>query len=86
MRSFIASADEPITSTRPASGAMIDMIMRIVVLLPAPFGPRKPHSERSGISSEMPLTACTLPKRLSTLSSRTAGRDVGLGKRCAGCG
>ena len=79
MRSFIASALAPITSTRPASGEMIDMIMRIVVLLPAPLGPRKPQSERSGISSEIPLTACTLPKRFSTCSRRTASapREVG---------
>jgi len=72
MRSFMARALEPRTSTEPESGEMIDMIMRIVVLLPAPFGPRKPQSERSGISSEMPLTACTLPKRLVTRSIRTA--------------
>jgi hypothetical protein len=75
MRSFMARAEEPITLTVPASGAMIDMIMRMVVLLPAPFGPRKPHSERSAISSEMSLTAFTLPKLLQTPLRSTAGRE-----------
>ena len=74
MRSFIRSALLPSTSTVPESGEMIDMIMRMVVLLPAPLGPRNPHSERSGICSEISRTACTLPNRLFTPSMRTAVR------------
>jgi hypothetical protein len=34
----------PETDKPPESGKMIDIIIRIVVVLPAPFGPMKPHS------------------------------------------
>ena len=74
MRSFIESALLPSTSIVPESGEMIDMIMRIVVLFPAPLGPRNPQSDRSGISSETPFTACTAPKRFDTFVMVTAAR------------
>ena len=40
------------------------MIMRRVVVLPAPFGPRKPTMCPLGISKEMSLTAFVWPKCL----------------------
>ena len=43
MRSLSASASgRPSNSTRPASGAKMFMIMRMIVLLPAPLGPSSP--------------------------------------------
>jgi hypothetical protein len=44
MRSFASSALAPSTSTVPWSGTMMLMIIRMLVLLPAPLGPRNPHT------------------------------------------
>ena len=38
--------------------------MRRVVLLPAPFGPRKPVTRPASTANERSETAWTLPKRL----------------------
>src|SRR4051812_26509854 len=38
--------------------------MRSVVLLPAPFGPRKPVTRPDSTANDRSLTASTLPKRL----------------------
>ena len=38
--------------------------IRSVVLLPAPFGPRKPVTRPASTSKERSLTASILPKRL----------------------
>jgi hypothetical protein len=43
--------DLPRTRMVPASGKRIDMIIRIVVVLPAPLGPMKPMSEPLGMVS-----------------------------------
>src|SRR5262245_18159707 len=45
---------------------MIDMIIRIVVVLPAPFGPRNPQRLPRGTSRSRPRTAWTFPKVLET--------------------
>jgi hypothetical protein len=37
--------------------------MRMVVVLPEPFGPRKPWMRARGIARSMPSTATTSPKR-----------------------
>ena len=43
MRSFASSADAcPRMETAPVSGKRIDMMIRIVVVFPAPLGPMKP--------------------------------------------
>ena len=48
MRRFAATAcvsmSEPQTSTRPAVGGKKPATIRIVVVLPAPFGPRNPST------------------------------------------
>src|SRR5215470_13295162 len=46
---------------------MMSMIMRIVVDLPAPFGPKRPKISPAGISKEMPSTALKSPNALTTL-------------------
>ena len=51
--------------------------MRIVVDLPAPFGPRKPSTSPRSTEKETPSTACLVPKifvRLSTLIILSAVR------------
>ena len=45
MRFLASSADRrPSTVSSPASGNRIDMISRMVVVLPAPFGPITPYN------------------------------------------
>ena len=48
------------------------MIIRIVVVLPAPFGPMKPYSAPRGIARSRSLTAFVVPKLLHTFWSRIA--------------
>ena len=57
----------------PSLGCSKPPIMRSVVVLPQPDGPSRAKNEPRGISSEMPSTAATSSKRLTTLSSRTSG-------------
>src|SRR5256885_3902354 len=48
------------------------MIMRIVVVFPAPFGPMKPYNAPRGIARSRSATAFVVPKVLHTLLSRIA--------------
>src|ERR1043166_5727721 len=48
------------------------MIIRIVVVLPAPFGPMKPYSAPVGMARSRSMTALVAPKALHTFSSRMA--------------
>src|SRR2546423_1772039 len=54
MRSSTASSrcGRPRISIVPLSGAMMFSIMRIVVVLPAPFGPSSPYTDPVGTTSE----------------------------------
>jgi hypothetical protein len=45
----------------------------MVVVLPAPLGPRKPKNSPAPTRSEMPSTAVKLPYRLTRCSISTAG-------------
>src|SRR6202000_1298625 len=56
----------PSTHTRPASGASNPKIIRIVVDLPAPFGPRKPVTRPGWTEKERSSTASVRPYRLVT--------------------
>src|SRR5918994_1414156 len=49
-------------------------IIRIVLVLPAPFGPRKPNDSPRATSKSMPSTAVKSPKRL--VSPRAWMSDV----------
>src|SRR5260370_38186930 len=73
MRFFASSADAwPSTDNAPESGKRIDMIIRIVVVLPAPFGPMNPYSAPRGIARSRSATAFVAPKLLHTFCSRMA--------------
>src|SRR4051812_46588093 len=73
MRLFAASADAwPSTDSAPESGKRIAMIIRIVVVFPAPFGPMKPYNAPRGIARSRSMTALVVPKLLHTFWSRMA--------------
>ena len=50
--------------TVPAEGGMNPVIIRMVVDLPAPFGPRKPSTSPRSTVNETPLTATFGPNDL----------------------
>ena len=50
-------ASSPATLSSPEFLGETQWIMRMVVVFPAPFGPRKPKHSPSLISNEMPSTA-----------------------------
>src|SRR5437867_1901402 len=56
--------------TSPLLGGKMPARMRMVVVLPAPFGPRKPTISPTSTRNEMPRTASTAPKVL--VRSRTS--------------
>src|SRR5262245_44049083 len=66
MRDGSANTSMPRTRTRPAWGRSIPINMRIVVLLPAPFGPIKPKVWPRGMCSVRSSTAVALPYRRVT--------------------
>src|SRR5947209_5766908 len=63
----------PHTETAPALGGMNPVIMRIVVDLPAPLGPRNPSTSPFPTSKETPSTACFDPKDLLRFSTLITG-------------
>src|SRR5262245_48694459 len=67
----------PSTLTSPVVGCERPSTMSIVVVLPAPLGPRKATISPCWSSRSMPRTACTGPKVLVTSDSETAGTRVG---------
>src|ERR1041384_4712063 len=65
-----STTSKPPTLTVPEEGGINPVIMRMVVDLPAPFGPRKPSTSPRSTENEMPSTACFVPNnffRFSTL-------------------
>jgi hypothetical protein len=58
-RTFRASdrTSKPLTRTVPAVGDRSVATVLIVVVLPAPFGPRKPKNSPSGTVRSIPWTA-----------------------------
>src|SRR5688572_17620876 len=74
MRRFASSGDSatscPPIVTRPAVGGMKPVIMRIVVDLPAPFGPRNPSTSPRSTLNETPSTARLGPKLFTRFSMR----------------
>ena len=61
-----AASETPSSWILPASGSMYWMIMRIVVDLPAPFGPRKPTTSPRLMVNDASSTATTPSNRLET--------------------
>src|SRR5690242_21942446 len=72
-------------STSPESGSTSPKIARIVVVLPAPFGPRKPSIRPRSTEKEQPSSARTSPNRLwmSTMSSIKSGDVAARHEDCA---
>src|SRR5438874_13362854 len=52
---------KPPTVTSPAEGGMKPVIIRMVVDLPAPFGPRKPRTSPLFTVNDTPFTATFAP-------------------------
>ena len=63
-RGSACAVDVPSSECRPAVAKMSPSSSRIVVVLPEPFGPRKPYTEPAGTARSIPSTALTCPKRL----------------------
>src|SRR5215831_10004582 len=61
----------------PVSGAVMFMIIRIVVVLPAPLGPRSPNIAPRGTLRERSSTARNLPKAFETFD-RTMALSMGM--------
>src|SRR5262252_3299148 len=64
-----ARYSRPLTLTRPAVGSSRPAIIRIVVDLPAPFGPRKPVTMPGWTTKSSPSTASFSPYRLLRFST-----------------
>src|SRR5215468_2027874 len=87
MRDFTASGSWttsiPATEAVPEVGLRSPQRIRMVVVLPEPFGPRIPKISPCRMSKETSSTAVILPKRRVTASTRTtgsgAGEDAGIG-------
>src|SRR5207245_6258249 len=62
-----STISQPPTLTLPSVGGMNPVIIRMVVDLPAPFGPRKPRTSPRSIENEIPSTARLVPKALAKL-------------------
>src|SRR5215468_3847608 len=64
-----ARYSRPLTRTRPVVGSSRPAIIRIVVDLPAPFGPRKPVTTPGWTTKSSPATASFSPYRLLRFST-----------------
>src|SRR5216684_375701 len=75
----------PHTETAPALGGMNPVIMRMVVDLPAPLGPRNPSTSPLPTPKETPSTASFGPKdllRFSTLIKALSKTHTQTGTAC----
>src|SRR5687768_3900157 len=63
--------DCPSTDSSPPEGGQVQEIIFMVVVFPAPFGPRKPKHSRSPTSKSTPRTASNSSKRLVTPRATT---------------
>src|SRR5687767_12758392 len=82
-----SATSKPPMLTRPEVGGMKPVIMRMVVDLPAPFGPRKPSTSPRSTLKEMPSTARFAPKAFTRLSMRIISAGIwGAAAGFQGCG
>src|SRR5215510_15975 len=70
--------------TRPSVGSVEPAIMRKVVVLPAPLGPRRATISPCPTVNERLRTTVLEPYRLVTASSAIMGRISGAGKKPGG--
>src|SRR2546427_13088226 len=65
----------------PAVGVISPSSIWIVVVLPAPFGPKRPRISPGWISNDTPSTAVNSPNRFVRPRTSTIGSDIeGLGR------
>ncbi len=67
----------------PLSGLMHEII-RMVEVLPAPFGPRKPKDSPLAMVKSTPSTATKSPKRLTSPCASTIGAGTTSGEPVTG--
>src|SRR4051794_25224793 len=71
------STGAPSIVTEPASRVSSPQTIEIVVVLPAPFGPRSPYVSPARISNETPFTASMAPYRFRrSRTARTTGASA----------
>src|SRR5262245_42713782 len=73
MASVSLAMSKPATEPRPAVGRSSPARILMVVVLPAPFGPRKPKISPGRTAKVTPSTAVKRPKPLVSPSTSTAG-------------
>src|SRR5258706_7182899 len=71
----------PATESSPASGRAGPPSAEMGVVLPAPWGRRRPKNSPASTASETPASAATAPKRFQTSRASTA---IVKGSRCGG--
>ena len=69
-------ASAPRSVHRPVDGLMRPNRQRIVVVLPAPFGPRNPNTPPWGTAMSSPSTASVRPPRTLRYSLRRASTSI----------
>src|SRR5271167_35656 len=72
---------KPPTIARPDVGRSNPVRILIVVVLPAPLGPKKPNISPGATAKLMPSTAVASPKRLVRRSTTTSGGSILFGYR-----
>src|ERR1700761_600693 len=78
------TTSKPATSACPALGLVRVQSMLIVVVLPAPLGPRKPKTSPVPTSKPTPLTASKSPNDLRRSFTEIASEGIGSGERRRG--
>src|SRR5205809_453514 len=76
------TGSSPSTRSMPPLGGDTQPIIRIVELLPAPFGPRKPNASPCCTSKSIPSTATRSSKRLISPRAWTSGSSVAAFTTC----
>ncbi len=69
------AASRPNRRRVPLEAGETQPIMRIVLLLPAPLGPRKPNASPRRTSTSMPATAVKSPKRFTSWLATMSGLE-----------
>ena len=75
-RTVVGGIETEHAATCPPEIGETQPIMRIVELLPAPFGPRKPNASPGAISKSMPSTATKSPKRFESARASMSGETT----------
>src|SRR5438045_4225545 len=82
MRGPSLAGSRPSTLSVPPLGGDTQPIIRIVELLPAPFGPRKPNASPFCTSKSIPSTATRSWKRLTSPRAWTSGSSAAAFMTC----